>query len=80
MEIKKPDFVILFAIIMAIIPFMFVWHTELIMYNFTYLNLTNGFVLFDGLQIYHVSMYIMFAFNIAGSYLILKKRMEDYSV
>lgn len=50
---------------------VFVWHAELAMFDPPYL--TNGFMRFDPVQVYHASMYLMFACVGLSSYRLVRK-------
>jgi len=55
-------------------PIVFVWHLELIA-TFSG-RLTNGFMVFNGLKVYHVLMYTVFTVSFAASYRLIKLEAE----
>jgi hypothetical protein len=60
------------AVLLIMTPLIFFWDNELLMtYNGS--NLTNGFVIYDGLQIYHMNMYALLFTNIATALLLMMK-------
>jgi len=59
------------SLYIAVVPVFFIWHTELI-FEYTGMNLRNGFARFDGLQIYHILMYMMLIGNFAASLYLIK--------
>jgi len=63
---------ILIAIMLLIASLTFVWINELVM-SYNGAMLTNGFNTFDGLQQYHKAMYLMFFFDIAAAFVIIKE-------
>lgn len=65
----------IFSVYLAVIPVFFVWHTELV-FDYTGTDLTNGFMTFDGLQIYHLLLYMMFTGNFIAS-IYVAKSLED---
>lgn len=74
MELRE-NFLYVFALLNFVMPFIFVWHTELVfIYNGGVF--TNGFAVFDGLEIYHVLMYTVFVFNGVASLLIIKNNSK----
>lgn len=61
---------ILLAMMLVAMPLIFVWNLELINYV---PYLTNGFMDFDSMQIYHLTMYLMFLVNSFAAYFILSE-------
>lgn len=57
---------VLLALVLVQVPVWFVWHTELV-FDYNGGMLTNGFMRFDGMEIYHLGMYATyFVTNIAA--------------
>ncbi len=70
---------IVFALLLMLVPTLFVWHTELsttFKFNF---YLTNGFGNFDAVKVYHILMYLMFAVNVGAAVCLLWSDDEDNS-
>jgi len=59
------------SLYIAVVPVFFIWHTELI-FEYNGMNLSNGFARFDGLQIYHILMYMMLIGNFAASLYLMR--------
>ncbi len=62
---------IVFALLLMLVPTLFVWHTELSTTFKFNLYLTNGFGNYNAVQVYHVLMYFMFAVNVGAAICLL---------
>ena len=54
----KDKIIIVISSLAVVSSFIFVWMLELL-FNYNGNDLTNGFMIFDGLKVYHFWMYIM---------------------
>ncbi len=68
---KAKNILILGLGLLAVIsPFIFIWMSELIMV-YGGGDLTNGFMFFDGLKVYHFWMYVVFASSIIVYFILI---------
>ena len=65
------NYKIILGMLLIAIPLIFVWQSELVFYSGEANRLYNGFGSFDGMQTYHLLMYLTFAIAFLGSYVIL---------
>lgn len=65
------NYFVLIGLLLVFVPVMFVWHLEIGSYSGN--TLTNGFMYFDGLQVYHLGMYSLFLINFLAAYVLITR-------